>query len=88
MQERYCQSCGMPMGETNEFYGTEKDGTRSKDYCKFCYTGGAFTADCTMDEMIDFCVGPMLENSPGMDETTARDIMQKMFPQLKRWQSK
>lgn len=88
MQERYCQSCGMPMGETNEFYGTEKDGTRSKDYCKFCFADGAFTAECTMDEMIDFCVGPMLENSSGMDESTARNIMQNMFPRLKRWQSK
>jgi len=24
MEERYCQSCGMPMGETNEYYGTER----------------------------------------------------------------
>ncbi len=88
MQERYCQSCGMPMGETDEFYGTEKDGAKSKDYCKYCYAGGAFTADCTMDEMIDFCVRPMLENSPGMDEATARSVMQKMFPQLKRWQAR
>lgn len=87
MQERYCQSCGMPMGETNEFCGTEKDGATSADYCKYCYVNGAFTAECTMDEMIDFCVGPMLENSPGMNEAAARDIMQKMFPQLKRWQT-
>lgn len=27
MEERYCQCCGMPMGDTKELYGTEKDGS-------------------------------------------------------------
>ena len=52
MEERNCQSCGMPMGPTDEHYGTEADGSKSKDYCKYCYQNGAFTADCTMGEMI------------------------------------
>ena len=26
MEEKYCQSCGMPMGNTEEMYGTEADG--------------------------------------------------------------
>ncbi|HRX58820.1 MAG TPA: zinc ribbon domain-containing protein [Eubacteriales bacterium] len=85
MEERYCQSCGMPMGPTDELYGTEQDGTKSKDYCQYCYQNGAFTSECTMQEMIDYCVNPMLENVPGMTEAQARDIMGKMFPQLKRW---
>ena len=62
MEERFCQSCGMPMGQTDERYGTEADGTKSKDYCSYCYTNGAFPAECTMQEMIDLCVQPMLEN--------------------------
>ena len=33
MEERNCQSCGMPMGPTDELYGTETDGSKSKDYC-------------------------------------------------------
>ena len=56
MEERDCQSCGMPMGQTDEFYGTEADGTKSREYCNYCYENGAFTANCTMEEMIDFCV--------------------------------
>lgn len=87
MEERYCQSCGMPMGPTDEHYGTEKDGTKSKDYCNYCYENGAFTASCTMQEMIDFCVRPMLENVPGMTEAQAREIMGEHFPQLKRWRA-
>jgi len=28
MEEKYCQSCVMPMGETEENYGTEADGSK------------------------------------------------------------
>ena len=85
MEERYCQSCGMPMGETDEMYGTEKDGGKSADYCKYCYANGAFTAPCSMEEMIEICVPPMVENCPGMTENAAREMMRKLFPMLKRW---
>ena len=88
MEERYCQSCGMPMGQTDELYGTEADGTKSPDYCHYCYENGAFTVDCTMQEMIDYCVQPMVENVPGMTEAQARAIMNEHFPQLKRWAAK
>lgn len=87
MEERFCQSCGMPMGETDELYGTEADGTKSRDYCSYCYANGAFTANCTMEEMIKFCVKPTVENVPGMTEESARAMMHEHFPQLKRWQA-
>lgn len=83
MEERYCQCCGMPMGDTKELYGTEKDGSRSVDYCKYCYEHGAFTSDCTMEEMIEFCV-PMMEE---MKPEEARKMMQEFFPHLKRWKT-
>lgn len=85
MEERYCQSCGMPMGETNELCGTEADGSKSADYCMYCYADGAFTADCTMREMMEYCVRPMVDNIPGMTEAQARAIMNENFPKLKRW---
>ena len=31
----FCQSCAMPMADGD--YGTEKDGSESHDYCKYCY---------------------------------------------------
>jgi len=86
MEERYCQSCAMPMGTTDEMYGTNSDGSKSEDYCKYCFEKGAFTADCTMYGMIDFCVPHMMSANTGMSEDDARKIMNQFFPTLKRWQ--
>lgn len=48
---KQCQSCGMPL-EDGKHAGTEVDGSSSVDYCKLCYTNGAFiTPDMTLDEM-------------------------------------
>ncbi len=79
----YCQSCGMPMEES--LYGTEKDGTKSPDYCSYCYQNGAFTGEMTMEQMIDFCAAPMVEHQPGMTEEKAKEMMRQFFPLLKRW---
>jgi hypothetical protein len=85
MEEKYCQSCGMPMGETDENYGTEADGTKSKDYCKYCYENGEFTFNGSMEEMIEICVPHMASANPDMTEDKARNIMKEWFPTLKRW---
>ena len=53
MEQRFCQSCGMPL--TEELLGTNADGTRNEDYCIYCYKDGKFLQDCTMDEMIEHC---------------------------------
>lgn len=84
METKFCQSCGMPMTETAHF-GTEKDGSASADYCCYCFRDGQFLADCTMEQMIEFCVGPMVKENPGMTADAARDAMRKWFPTLKRW---
>jgi hypothetical protein len=85
MEEKYCQSCGMPMGKTDENYGTEADGTKSKDYCKYCYEDGEFTFNGSMEEMIEICVPHMASANPDMTEDEARDSMKEWFPTLKRW---
>jgi hypothetical protein len=94
--EKYCQSCGMPMGGTDEMYGTNADGSQNGDYCKYCFEKGAFTSDCTMDEMIEFCVPHMVAsvgNGTGdteplnMTEEKAREMMREFFPTLKRWKT-
>ena len=87
MEERYCQSCGMPMGATDEMYGTNADGGKSEDYCKYCFDNGAFTAQCNMDEMIEFCVPHMSSANSGMSEDEARKMMREFFPALKRWKT-
>ena len=85
MEERYCQSCGMPMGATEEMYGTEADGGKSGEYCYFCYENGVFAFNVTMEEMIEMCVPQMASANPGMNEDEARKMMREFFPVLKRW---
>jgi len=83
---KFCQCCAMPLSGAED-YGTNKDGNKNDDYCVYCYKDGAFTADCTMDEMIEFCVSHMASANPGMSEDEARNQMKKFFPTLKRWKS-
>lgn len=83
--QRFCQSCGMPMGESDEMYGIEADGTTNSDYCKYCYGNGAFLYDVTMEEMMAICIPHMVEQNPGMTVDAARQMMQSYFPHLKRW---
>jgi hypothetical protein len=75
----------MPMGNTDEMYGTNADGSKSQDYCEYCYVNGAFTSDSSMEEMIEFCVPHVVNANAGMSEGEARKMMEGFFPMLKRW---
>lgn len=86
MEERYCQSCGMPLQNPAD-YGTEGDGSQSADYCSYCYEKGAFTQNCTMEEMVELCLAPMVEAGSCQNEAEARAKMLQWFPTLKRWKS-
>jgi len=81
-----CQSCGMPM-QKDEDFGTEQDGGKNGDYCIYCYKDGAFTADLTMDEMIDFCAGNVDDWDVKITKEEAVAMMRENFPKLKRWQT-
>lgn len=83
--ELYCQSCGMPMGATDEFYAKNQDGSKNPDYCSYCYENGSFTFDGTMEEMIEICIPPMVEANPHMSAEKAREMMMQFLPTLKRW---
>lgn len=80
--QKFCQSCAMPMEGAQ--YGTEADGSPSADYCSYCYEGGKFSAEASMEQMIDFCAKPMAE-ATGMTEEEAKARMSEFFPRLKRW---
>lgn len=83
MEQKYCQSCGMPM-EDEKLYGTEKDGTKSVDYCTYCYQNGSFGKPGeTVEQMIESCI-PFMKND-GMNEEEARKILTETLPKLKRW---
>jgi len=69
--------------------GTEKDGSRSGDYCIHCYADGAFTKEMTMDEMIRINIRYLDEwiKSTGIMITEEEAIkqLQQFLPTLKRW---
>ncbi|MEO1814370.1 MAG: zinc ribbon domain-containing protein [Acetobacterium sp.] len=85
MYEKLCQSCGKPMGQSDELYGTEKNGTKSRDYCDDCYKNGEFTTNITMERMIEVSIPYFLKEKPGIDKDEAREEMEAFFPILKRW---
>ena len=83
VKTKLCQSCSLPLDPDG--LGTNADGSKNADYCKYCYDNGEFTQNCTMDEVIDVCVPYVVSISPGLSEETARTQLRKLFPTLKRW---
>ncbi|MBQ5971259.1 MAG: zinc ribbon domain-containing protein [Prevotella sp.] len=87
MKQSFCQSCGMPL--TDELLGTNTNGSKNEEYCIYCYKDGAFTSDCTMDEMIEFCAQFVDEVNKNMPKPLTKEeykqMMREFFPTLKRW---
>jgi hypothetical protein len=78
-----CQSCGMPLKKDPEGGGTNADGTRSTEYCSFCYQDGLFAQpDFTVGEMQAFCVEKMKET--GFPKPVGW-LLTRGMPRLKRW---
>lgn len=82
----WCQSCGMPLANA-DMLGTEADGSPSRDYCTYCYQNGAYTYECTMEQMVDICVEHMAYPGSGFTAEQARAHMAELLPQLNRWKS-
>ncbi|MCL2593191.1 MAG: zinc ribbon domain-containing protein [Defluviitaleaceae bacterium] len=83
--QKFCQSCGMPMGETDEMYGLNADGTKSTDYCSYCFVNGNFNSpNETLEEMIESVI-PHVVEATKMSEEDARKMCNEFMPQLKRW---
>lgn len=87
MEKHFCQSCGMPLEEG--LYGTNQGGALSEEYCTYCYQEGTFTADCSMEEMIQHCVQYLDDfNKDSEKQFTKEEAIAQMrlyFPELKRW---
>lgn len=83
-QEPMCQSCGMPF-QKDEDYGTDKDGSRSENYCFHCFQKGRFLDDgITLLEKIEKNV--KFGVRMGMPEDMARHMCETILLKLKRWQ--
>ena len=78
-----CQSCGMPMTQDPEGGGTNADGTRSKEWCSYCYRDGAFLgADLTAPEMQKIAIDAL--KAQGFPRPLGW-LMTRNIPKLKRW---
>ncbi len=77
-----CQSCGMAMHQSD--HGKNADGSSSTDYCKYCYQGGSFSKNETMEEMIESCI-PFYVGEEFSTAAEAREYLTKLYPTLKRW---
>lgn len=82
-----CQSCGMKMG--SDEHGKNNDGSASHEYCKHCFSNGAFSRKKTMEEQIEINLQFLdefnAESGLSMTREQAREEMMKYFPTLKRW---
>ena len=80
--DKICQSCGMPITD-DELLGTNKDGSKNNDYCKYCYVDGEFIDNVTMEEYIEMMI-PFSEQA-GMTPEQMRKFCKDVYPTLKRW---
>jgi hypothetical protein len=79
-----CQSCGMPLNK-EEVKGTEKNGLKTDDYCKYCYENGAFkNPEMNLEDMKKNVQNQMKKMQ------LHENVIQKavnILPVLKRWKS-
>jgi hypothetical protein len=86
-QGPFCQSCGVPMTR-EEMFGTEADGSKSGDYCGYCYQEGNFTQPrMTQEQMTDQVIRKLIDRQR-MEPERARTLVNGYMPRLKRWQKK
>ena len=82
---KFCKSCGMPMSKDPQHGGTNRDGTKSADYCSYCYVDGEFTFKGNVKEMQAFSKEKMIEQ--GSSKFIAW-LFTRSIPRLTRWRNK
>lgn len=83
MNENICQSCAMPLSE--DCYGTNSDGSKNCEYCKYCFENGKFLKNQTLEEKIESNIKFWVDEENGISEEVARQKLSELFPTLKRW---
>jgi hypothetical protein len=79
-----CQSCGIPL-DNEAIKGTEKNGLKSDEFCKFCYDKGAFTNPnltlAEMQENIEAQIKKLM-----LSEDVIKEAL-SILPILNRWKT-
>lgn len=84
-ENRFCQSCGIPMSKDPQGGGTNADGSTNLKYCSYCYQNGAFMFDGTVKEFQEFCRQQMVES--GHNKLMAW-LFTRGLKRLERWKNK
>lgn len=72
----------MPL-DNPDLQGTEKDGSKSNEYCKYCYQQGAFiNPNMTLKDMTSLVITQMEKMNV---DSKIIDMAVSSLPNLKRW---
>lgn len=80
-RQLFCQCCGMPLEDG--IISREPDGSWNEDYCKWCYSDGAFVYH-SKEILLDFLLAHM-PNPEDIDEAERRAQYDAYLSQLKHW---
>jgi len=82
MKPLICQSCGLPF--TDESKGTNRDQTKSEDYCINCFQNGNFVEPSLSLREMEI---RELERAKKNENLTLEEAQKalKILPTLKRW---
>lgn len=83
-EQTICQSCGMPLTSKDD-HGNNGDGSKNAEYCRYCFTDGAFSKDETLEEMVESCIPFALQAGRYSDQEAARRGLMRELKNLKRW---
>lgn len=73
----------MPLNN-EEQQGTNEDGSKSEEYCTYCYENGKFADEgISVEEKVAKNIE--IAKSMGMDENEAKEMANNIIPKLKRW---
>jgi formylmethanofuran dehydrogenase subunit B len=79
-----CQSCGMPL-DTEAVKGTDKNGLKSNEYCKYCYEDGVFTDPKMNLKDMENNVKNQMKKLELHEYAIQKAV--NILPALKRWKS-
>lgn len=81
--DKFCQSCGMPMDQDQGKGGSNADGSKTQQYCSYCYQEGKFKDNFNRSsEMVDFVKGKLREMGYG---PVKRWFYTSHISKLERW---
>lgn len=70
----------------DEDFGTNLNHSPNQDYCQFCFQEGHFTDDgITLEQKMSENI--LIAKEMGIPEDQAKQMVENILPQLKRWRS-